>query len=135
MEEQKTVLIEKLAIFEQGVLQELKAATEHFSFSSYEDSFKKVEEDMDSFYKELVRIRDEQEGNTKEYLEWKGQLGKDLLMFYQKQEKFTVDGVGFKGKEVEILSDHVKSIQDLANKSKQLLLNTKRQVQHPAVGK
>jgi hypothetical protein len=37
---------------------------------------------MDSFYKELVRLRDEQETGQKEYVEWKGQLGKDLLSFY-----------------------------------------------------
>lgn len=96
-------MIEKLGAFEQGVLSELKAATEHFSFSSYEESFKKVEEDMDSFYKELVRLRDEGEINQKEYLEWKGHLGKDLLQFYQKQEKLVLEGSGFKGKEVDVI--------------------------------
>ena len=120
MEEQKTILIEKLAVFEQGVLSELKAATEHFSFSSYEESFKKVEEDMDSFYKELVRLRDDSEVKEKEYLEWKGQLGKDLLQFYQKQEKLSIEGSGFKGKEIDLVHEQIKALQDLANKSKHI---------------
>jgi hypothetical protein len=37
------MIIEKLGIFEMGVINELKEATNHFSFKAYEESFKKIE--------------------------------------------------------------------------------------------
>jgi len=53
---------------------------------------------MDSFYKELVRLRDEGEINQKEYLEWKGHLGKGLSVLPEAGEacarRFRVQGKG-----------------------------------------
>ena len=43
IEENKLMIIEKLGIFEQGVINELKEATSHFSFKAYEESFRKIE--------------------------------------------------------------------------------------------
>ena len=43
IEDNKLMIIEKLGIFEQGVINELKEATSHFSFKAYEESFRKIE--------------------------------------------------------------------------------------------
>jgi len=66
------------------VINELKEATSHFSFKAYEESFRKIELDMDTFYKELLKVREEQENKGKELGEWKQKLGQDLLNFYKK---------------------------------------------------
>jgi hypothetical protein len=79
-------VIEKLAAFQAGVIAELKEATSHFSFKAYEESFRKIELDMDTFYKELLKLREDSDLRGKELLEWKGKLGTDLLNFYKKYD-------------------------------------------------
>lgn len=68
------------------MINELKDATSHFSFKAYEDSFRKIELDMDSFYKELLRVRETSEEKSRELAEWKQKLGGDLLNFYKKYD-------------------------------------------------
>lgn len=86
IEENKALVIEKLAAFQAGVIAELKEATSHFSFKAYEESFRKIELDMDTFYKELLKLREDTDLRGKELLEWKGKLGTDLLNFYKKYD-------------------------------------------------
>jgi len=86
IEENKALVIEKLAAFQAGVIAELKEATSHFSFKAYEESFRKIELDMDTFYKELLKLREDSDLRGKELLEWKGKLGTDLLNFYKKYD-------------------------------------------------
>lgn len=61
------------------MINELKEATSHFSFKAYEESFRKIELDMDTFYKELIRVKEESDGRAKDIGEWKQRLGNDLL--------------------------------------------------------
>jgi hypothetical protein len=86
IEENKALVIDKLAAFQAGVIAELKEATSHFSFKAYEESFRKIEMDMDTFYKELLKLREDTETRDKELVEWKGKLGSDLLNFYKKYD-------------------------------------------------
>lgn len=69
------MIIEKLGIFEAGVINELKEATSHFSFKAYEESFRKIETDMDTFYKELLKVREDFDGKNKDLADWKQKLG------------------------------------------------------------
>ena len=80
------MIIDKLAVFQAGVINELKEATSHFSFKAYEESFRKIELDMDTFYKELLRVREEGESRAKDMADWKQRLGGDLLNFYKKYD-------------------------------------------------
>lgn len=86
IEDNKAFIIDKLAVFQAGVINELKEATSHFSFKAYEESFRKIEMDMDTFYKELLRVREESETKSKELADWKQKLGTDLLNFYKKYD-------------------------------------------------
>ncbi len=86
IEDNKALIIDKLAVFQAGVINELKEATSHFSFKAYEESFRKIELDMDTFYKELLRVREEGDTRAKEISEWKTRLGTDLLNFYKKYD-------------------------------------------------
>ena len=86
LEEHKATLIEKLGAFEAGVIQELKEATSHFSFKAYEESFRKIEQDMDTFYKELLKIREDFDGKNRDLGDWKTKLSTDLLNFYKKYD-------------------------------------------------
>lgn len=86
IEENKALVIDKLAAFQAGVIAELKEATSHFSFKAYEESFRKIEMDMDTFYKELLKLREDSETRDKGLVDWKGKLGSDLLNFYKKYD-------------------------------------------------
>lgn len=86
IEDNKALIIDKLAVFQAGVINELKEATSHFSFKAYEESFRKIELDMDTFYKELLKVKEESEGKSRELAEWKTKLGSDLLNFYKKYD-------------------------------------------------
>jgi hypothetical protein len=86
IEDNKGMIIEKLGIFEAGVINELKEATSHFSFKAYEESFRKIEMDMDTFYKELLKMREDHELKNKDLNDWKSNLGSDLLNFYKKYD-------------------------------------------------
>ncbi len=86
IEDNKAMIIEKLGVFEAGVINELKEATSHFSFKAYEESFRKIETDMDTFYKELMKMREDFDGKNKELGDWKHKLGQDLLNFYKKYD-------------------------------------------------
>ena len=71
IEENKITIIDKLGIFEAGVINELKEATNHFSFKAYEESFRKIELDMDTFYKELLKMREDMDIKNKDLGDWK----------------------------------------------------------------
>lgn len=75
IEDNKGMIIEKLGVFEAGVINELKEATSHFSFKAYEESFRKIETDMDTFYKELLKMREDFDFKNKDLLDWKSKLG------------------------------------------------------------
>lgn len=53
VEENKQMIIEKLAQFEHGVIKELKDATEHLDLKAYDATFNKLEKDIDNFYQEI----------------------------------------------------------------------------------
>lgn len=80
------MIVDKLGIFEEGVLNELKEATNHFSFKAYEESFRKIEQDMETFYKELIKMREDGEIKAKDLNEWKTKMGQDLMNFYKKYQ-------------------------------------------------
>jgi len=84
--------VEKLGVFEAGVINELKEATQHFSFKAYEESFRKIEQDNDNFYKELMKLREEFDKNGEELAEWKQNLGEDFVTFIKKYESSTLQG-------------------------------------------
>lgn len=86
IEDNKALIIDKLAVFQAGVINELKEATSHFSFKAYEESFRKIELDMDTFYKELLKMREDTETKNKDLADWKQKLGTDLLNFYKKYD-------------------------------------------------
>ncbi len=86
IEDNKALIIDKLAVFQAGVINELKEATSHFSFKAYEESFRKIELDMDTFYKELLKMREDTESKNKDLADWKQKLGVDLLNFYKKYD-------------------------------------------------
>ena len=91
------MIVEKLNVFENGVIQELKDAISHFSFKAYEESFRKIEVDMDTVYKELMKVREDYDYRLQELDEWKGKLAGDLLNFYKKVDlqmegKFEMQG-------------------------------------------
>ena len=71
IEENKGMLIEKLGIFENGIIQELKEATEHLDLKAYEESFAKIEEDINNLYKEFSQFRDDMHGSEQEIGEWR----------------------------------------------------------------
>ena len=71
IDDNKANIIDKLGIFEAGVINELKEATSHFSFKAYEDSFRKIETDMDTFYKELLKMREDFDIKNKDMADWK----------------------------------------------------------------
>ena len=71
IDDNKALIIDKLAVFQAGVINELKEATSHFSFKAYEESFRKIELDMDTFYKELLKLREETDSKNKELGDWK----------------------------------------------------------------
>ena len=75
-----------MGIFEAGVINELKEATSHFSFKAYEESFRKIETDMDTFYKELLKMREDFDSKNRDLTDWKSKLGSDLLNFYKKYD-------------------------------------------------
>lgn len=73
------MIVSKLSQFETGVIDELKVATQHFSFKAYEESFRKIEQDMDTFYKELLKMREDFDAKNSEVQEFKHTLGQDLV--------------------------------------------------------
>lgn len=80
------MIVDKLGAFEEGVLNELKEATNHFSFKAYEESFRKIEQDMDTFYKELLKMKEDSDIKNKDLGEWKTKMGQDLVNFYKRYQ-------------------------------------------------
>jgi hypothetical protein len=118
IEDNKALIIDKLAVFQAGVINELKEATSHFSFKAYEESFRKIELDMDTFYKELLRVREEGDSRSKEMSEWKQRLGQDLLNFYKKYDNQTADMQSMTKSEKDTLNTLVTEMADNISKSK-----------------
>ena len=44
---------------ESKFLEELRQATQQFSFKQYEESFTKIEQDLQDFYQDLTNLRDD----------------------------------------------------------------------------
>jgi hypothetical protein len=118
IEDNKALIIDKLAVFQSGVINELKEATSHFSFKAYEESFRKIELDMDTFYKELLKVREEQENKGKELGEWKQKLGQDLLNFYKKYDSQVADSQAMTKAERDTLNALIQEMADNITKSK-----------------
>ena len=122
IEDNKANIIEKLGIFEAGVINELKEATSHFSFKAYEESFRKIETDMDTFYKELLKMREDFELKNKDLTDWKQKLGQDLLSFYKKYDGHSVDGSNLGKMERDALNITINDITENLSKSKLFIL-------------
>lgn len=124
LEDNKALVIDKLAVFQAGVIAELKEATSHFSFKAYEESFRKIELDMDTFYKELLKITEESESRGKELAEWKQRLGGDLLNFYKKYDSQATDAGALSKAEKDSLNTLVAEMADNIAKSNTLNILT-----------
>jgi hypothetical protein len=118
IEDNKALIIDKLAVFQAGVINELKEATSHFSFKAYEESFRKIEMDMDTFYKELLRVREEGDTRSKEMSDWKQRLGQDLLNFYKKYDSQSADLQNMTTAEKDTLNGLVMEMSENISKSK-----------------
>ncbi len=118
IEDNKALIIDKLAVFQSGVINELKEATSHFSFKAYEESFRKIEMDMDTFYKELLKVREEGEGKSRELAEWKTKLGQDLLNFYKRYDNQSSDAQAMTKAERDTLNGLITEMADKIGKSK-----------------
>jgi len=117
VEDNKGMIIEKLGIFEAGVINELKEATSHFSFKAYEESFRKIETDMDTFYKELIKMREDFDFNNKDLVDWKQKLGQDLLNFYKKYDGQFAETSNLGKMERDSLNTTINEITDNLAKS------------------
>lgn len=100
------------------MINELKEATSHFSFKAYEESFRKIELDMDTFYKELLKVKEESEGKSRELAEWKTKLGADLLNFYKKYDHQSSENQAMTKAEKDSLNNLVAEMADNISKSK-----------------
>ena len=118
IEENKALIIDKLAVFQAGVINELKEATSHFSFKAYEESFRKIELDMDTFYKELLKLKEESDSRGKELGDWKQKLGGDLLNFYKKYDTQAGDSQSMSKTERDTLNTLITEMADNISKSK-----------------
>ena len=118
IEDNKAMIIEKLGIFEAGVINELKEATSHFSFKAYEESFRKIELDMDTFYKELLKMREDFEIKNKDLADWKQKLGADLLNFYKKYDSQFADTSNIGKLEKDNINNSIGDMADNIAKSK-----------------
>ena len=110
--------MEKIALFENSVINELKDAISHFSFKVYEESFKKIEIDMETVYKEVMTIREDYETRIKEVEEWKQKLGVDLENFYSKFDKQLEVNNHITKDDKEIWSNTIIDVSDNVSKSK-----------------
>ena len=118
VEENRKTIIEKLGVFESGVIQELKEATSHFSFKAYEESFRKIEQDMDTFYKELLKMREEGDVKTREMNDWRTKMSGDLIAFYKKYDTQSGEFGMMNKLEKEQLNNTLNEISDSIGKSK-----------------
>lgn len=122
IEDNKGMIIEKLGVFEAGVINELKEATSHFSFKAYEESFRKIETDMDTFYKELLKMREDFDVKNSELADWKQKLGQDLLNFYKKYDGQFAETSNFGKMERDSLNTTINEITENLAKSKLYIL-------------
>lgn len=122
IEDNKGMIIEKLGIFEAGVIRELKEATSHFSFKAYEESFRKIELDMDTFYKELLKMREDFDFKNTDLGDWKSKMGNDLLAFYKKYDSHFVDSNTLSKSEKDNLNQVINELTDSIAKSKCLYI-------------
>jgi uncharacterized protein YukE len=118
IEGNKVMIIEKLSVFEAGVINELKDATSHFSFKAYEESFRKIEQDMDTFYKELLKIRDEFDHKNKDLADWKSKMGNDLVAFYKKYDSHFIESNTMSKTDKENLNAVINELTENIAKSK-----------------
>lgn len=118
IEDNKSLVIDKLAVFQAGVINELKEATSHFSFKAYEESFRKIELDMDTFYKELLKLKEDSEGKARELADWKQKLGGDLLNFYKKYDTQAADSQAMTRAEKDSLNTLIAEMAENISKSK-----------------
>ena len=117
IEDNKGMIIDKLGVFEAGVINELKEATSHFSFKAYEESFRKIELDMDTFYKELLKMREDFEGRGRDMGDWKAKLGTDLLNFYKKYDTQFLEANAMSKSDKENLNQLINEMTDNIAKS------------------
>lgn len=112
------MIIQKLANFESSVITELKEATSHFSFKAYEDSFRKIEDDMETFYKDLSKVREDLDSNVKDTNEWKTKMGSEFITFYQKYDQQITEFLNKNKDESEKLQNKLKEINENMSNSK-----------------
>lgn len=73
---------------------------------------------MDTFYKELLKVREEADTRGRELADWKQRLGSDLLAFYKKYDTQTADLNQMTKAEKEALNSLVAEMADNISKSK-----------------
>ena len=73
---------------------------------------------MDTFYKELLRVREEGDTRSKEMSEWKQRLGQDLLNFYKKYDTQSADMQSMTKAEKDTLNTLITEMADNISKSK-----------------
>ena len=103
------------------MINELKEATSHFSFKAYEESFRKIELDMDTFYKELLKQKEDSEGKARDLADWKKKLGADLLAFFNKYDTQAADNQAMTKAEKDSLNTLIAEMAENISKSKNLI--------------
>ena len=78
---------------------------------------------MDTFYKELLRVREEGDTRSKEIADWKQRLGQDILNFYKKYDTQTADLQSMTKAEKDTLNALVTEMAENISKSKYLIKN------------
>jgi hypothetical protein len=74
--------------------------------------------DMDTFYKELLKVREESDTKSKDLADWKQRLGADLLAFYKKYDTQTADLNSMSKAEKDSLNALIAEMADNISKSK-----------------
>ena len=74
--------------------------------------------DMDTFYKELLKLREDADSRGKDLAEWKTRLGGDLLNFYKKYDTQAQDMQAMTKAEKDSLNALIAEMADNISKSK-----------------
>jgi hypothetical protein len=77
---------------------------------------------MDTFYKELLKLKEESEGKSRELADWKQKLGQDLLNFYKKYDTQASENQVMTKAERDSLNQLVAEMSDNISKSKYLIV-------------
>lgn len=74
---------------------------------------------MDTFYKELLKIREDFDGKNRDLADWKTKLSTDLLNFYKKYDTQFIEASAISKQDKENLNTLINEMTDNISKSKQ----------------